>query len=48
MWIDATSGEDELGSTRAVGARGEECGIETGGARSRSETGASAIVIWGS
>ena len=35
MWIDATGGEDELGSIGAVGAGDEECTTGTGGAGTR-------------
>ena len=48
MWIDATGGEDELGPVRAVGAGGEECAVGTGGAGTRSEAGATGIMMWGS
>ena len=47
MWIYANGGEDELGSDGAVGARGEECAIGTGGACTRLEAGAADIVMWG-
>ena len=48
MWIDATSGEDELEPFEAVGAKGEECATGMGGAGIGSEAGAADIVIWGS
>ena len=48
MWIDATGGEDELGSARAVGAGGVECAAGTGGAGTGSKAGAADIVMWGS
>ena len=48
MWIDATSGEDEQGPAGAVGARGEKCATGTGVAGTRSEAGATDIVMWGS
>ena len=48
MWMDATGGEDELGPTRAGGARGEECVEGTGGTCIGSEAGVFDIVMWGS
>ena len=48
MWIDATSGEDEMRSVGAVGDGGEECVAVTGVAGTRSEAGAADIVMWGS
>ena len=48
MWIDATSGEDELGLVGVVGAGGEECAVGIGGAGIGSEAGAVDIVMWGS
>ena len=48
MWIDATGGEDELGPTGTVGARGEECATDTGGVGTRSKVGAVGMVMWGS
>ena len=48
MWIDATSGEDELGSAEAVGVGGEECAVGTCGAGIGSKAGAADIVMWGS
>ena len=48
MWIDATSGEDELGTVGVVGVGGEECVAGTDGAGTRSEAGAADNVMWGS
>ena len=45
MWIDATSGEDELGPVGAVGARSEECAIGISGVGTRSEARAADIVM---
>ena len=48
MWIDATSGEDELGAVGAIGGGGEEWAPSTGGLGTMSELGAVHIVMWGS
>ena len=48
IWIDATSGKDELGLAGAVGAGGEDCAEGTGGAGTRSKERAADIVMWGS
>ena len=46
MWIDATGGEDELGPTGIVRARGEECATDTSGVGTRSEAWAVGMVMW--
>ena len=47
-WIDATSGEEELGPAGAVGAGGEECAAGTCEAGTGSEAWAANIVMWSS
>ena len=48
MWIDSTSGEDELGLVGGVVPGSEKCATSTGEAGSGSDAGAADIVMWGS